>query len=176
MKAAIKRFDLYLNQRKLSFEAIVIGGAALVMMDVITRATRDVDFLDPLIPEDIKMASIQFARQNLDLKLNPNTWINNGPYPLKHDLPSDWRNNLQTIFKGTALTIRTLGRMDLLRTKLYACVDRDIDFQDCIALAPTLQELKICKKWVLQGDLNPEWPNRVEEVFAALTKELQRES
>ena len=39
-------------------------------MGVIKRATRDVDCLDPILPDAIKDASRQFARERPDLGLN----------------------------------------------------------------------------------------------------------
>jgi hypothetical protein len=146
MKLTIQRFDHYLKGLKLSFEAIIIGGAALNVMDVISRHTKDVDFLDPDIPQEIKKASEDFALKNPDLKLDSKNWMNNGPKDLIRDLPEGWRNDLQKIYTGEALILWTLGRLNLLRTKLYACADRDIDFDDCIALNPSLNELEVCKK------------------------------
>jgi hypothetical protein len=97
MKEVVIRFDSYLKDLGLKFEAIIIGGAALNIMDVISRETKDVDFLDPDIPEEIKNASIDFALKNPDLKLAVNNWINNGPKSLTRDLPSGWRNDLQKL-------------------------------------------------------------------------------
>lgn len=175
MKIALSMFDQYLYQHKKFFEAIIIGGAALNVMDIINRQTRDVDFLDPNIPDDIKTLSIQFAKDNPELALSAEYWINNGPRTLIRDLPSGWRNEIQKIFSGRALTLWTLGRLDLLRTKLYACADREIDFQDCIALKPTKHELLVCKEWVLLGDGNPLWKDRVDDVFTRIAKELKHE-
>lgn len=172
MKLAIKKFDQFLREKGLEFSAIIIGGAALNLMGVITRETQDVDFLDPEIPAEIKKASKEFALQNPNLMLNPAEWINNGPSSLKRDLPTGWRMDLQTIFQGEALTLLTLGRLNLLRTKLYAYADRGIDYQDCMALAPTLSELEDCREWVLQGDASELWPQRVEVIFGKLKKDL----
>lgn len=171
----IKLFDEFLAQKEITFKAIVIGGAALNLMGVIVRETHDVDFLDPEIPEDVKRASVEFALKNKSLKLNPAEWINNGPASLKRDLPLGWRDNLQVIFKGEALTLFTLGRLNLLRTKLYAYADRGTDYKDCIALAPTLKELNDCKEWVIKGDASDLWPERVEEIYSRLIKDLKLE-
>lgn len=175
MKEVISKFDKYLTDKGLKLEAIIIGGAALNIMDVVTRTTKDVDFLDPSIPAEIKQASIDFANKYSELNLDSDDWLNNGPEDLIRDLPDGWRNDLQVIFKGEALTLLTLGRLNLLRTKLYACADRDIDFEDCIALSPTLHELNECKEWVLKGDASEFWPARVEEVFKNLIMELNLE-
>lgn len=173
MREAIKRFDLYLIEIGLNFEAIIIGGAALNIMDVISRQTKDVDFLDPDIPEEIKKASENFAIKNPDLKLDPKNWMNNGPKALTRDLPKEWRNDLQKIFEGRALRLWTLGRLNLLRTKLYAYADREIDYNDCMALNPTNEELDLCIEWVLAGDLSELWPERVEYIFKKLKKDLK---
>jgi len=175
MDKVIAAFDDFLHQKGLKFEGVVIGGVALLLIHVINRATNDVDILSPEIPEEIKKASIEFAKKNPNLSLNPKEWFNNGPYSLKRDLPQGWRDRVQKVFKGKSLTLYTLGRMELLKAKLYAACDRDIDFDDCIALKPTFEELDSCLDWVLKGDANPLWPKRVKEVFAKLKKELKNE-
>ena len=51
----ITEFDRYLDEQSLNYEAIVIGGAALALLGIITRTTRDVDlplslnFMPPVI-------------------------------------------------------------------------------------------------------------------------------
>ncbi|MBF0209002.1 MAG: hypothetical protein HQK53_19245 [Oligoflexia bacterium] len=137
MIEAIRLFDKYLGANGVKFEAIIIGGAALIVMDIINRTTKDIDFLEPNIPEEVKKLSVEFAIKHPDLNLDSMHWINNGPRTLIRDLPKGWRNNIQKIFEGESLILWTLGRPDLLRTKLYACADREIDYQDCCALMPT---------------------------------------
>jgi Nucleotidyltransferase of unknown function (DUF6036) len=175
MKPVIEKFDQYLLERKLKFKAIVIGGAALNIMDVTKRTTVDIDFLDPIIPQEIKDASIAFAKKYPDLELNPEGWFNNGPISLIRDLPPKWKMRLVTIFKGKALVLETLGRSDLLKSKLYALCDRDRDLDDCVALEPTNDEIEECREWVLKGDGNELWPKRVDEMFKLLKKELKIE-
>jgi hypothetical protein len=173
MKLEIEKFDSYLEELDLTFEAIIIGGAALNIMDVITRQTKDVDFLDPDIPVEIKKASVNFALKNPDLKLDAKNWMNNGPKSLVRDLPEGWRNDLQKIFEGKALNLWTLGRLNLLRTKLYAYADREIDYSDCMALNPTIAELEACREWVLAGDGSELWPGRVDAIFQKLKEDLK---
>ncbi len=69
MNAIIEAFDSYLARRGLHFQTVIIGGAALIAMGIITRTTKDVDCLFPEIPDDIKQASIYFARENPALDL-----------------------------------------------------------------------------------------------------------
>src|SRR5690606_30203171 len=101
---------------------------ALSILGVITRETRDCDVLYPSIPDNILIASQDFAKlQNLETN-----WLNNGPATLTRDLPEDWLLRSQDIFKGEALNLKTLGREDLLCTKLFAFCDRGFDLDDCI--------------------------------------------
>lgn len=172
IREKIELFDKYLGKRRLRFEAIVIGGAALNIMRVISRETKDVDLISPKIPEEIKIASIDFAKTHPELGLDPEAWMNNGPESILTNLPQGWDLDLQEIYKGQSLHLLTLGRLNLLRTKLYAYADRDIDFNDCVAMKPTKEEIDICKEWVLAGDTNPLWTIRVETVLNRLLREL----
>src|SRR3990167_8949606 len=76
----IVQFDIYLSERGMSFDAIVIGGAALAILGTITRETQDCDVLFPNIPVYIQKAAKDFSREIIargeDLKED---WLNNGP-------------------------------------------------------------------------------------------------
>ena len=169
MKVVLKAFDQYLASEGLVFEAGIIGGAALIVMDVVDRQTKDVDCLDPVIDARIKQASIEFAKKNLAFRLQEN-WLNNGPSSLKRELPQDWSTRLREIYRGKALILATLGRIDLLRSKLYAYCDRQTDLDDCIALEPTLNELLECYPWVSVRDASPLWPDHVLQSFKILAR------
>lgn len=60
MRDVLEEFDRYLKKRNFAFRGTVIGGAALIVMGVIDRATNDVDCLEPTLPEDIKKAASEF--------------------------------------------------------------------------------------------------------------------
>ena len=62
-RPTIEAFDRHLTSLPLSFEGVVIGGTALVLMGVVQRTTRDVDVLLPALPEAIAAASREFAQQ-----------------------------------------------------------------------------------------------------------------
>ena len=57
----IASFDTYLAEQSLNFEAIVVGGAALALLGIITRTTRDVDLLTSPIPPIILRHAKEFA-------------------------------------------------------------------------------------------------------------------
>lgn len=166
----IKEFDQFLDARNLKFEAIAIGGTALNLMGVVTRETRDCDILSPTIPAVILDAAKEFAVQSShELKTD---WLNNGPSSLAPNLPSAWQSRTVLVFEGKSLTLHTLGRSDLLKTKLFALCDRETDLSDCIAMKPAREELRDSLEWIISQDTNPMWPNRVKSVFAILAKRL----
>ena len=169
--STVRKFDQFLESRGERFDAIVIGGAALNVMSVISRETIDVDCLDPSIPESILKAAREFRDLYPELRLIEK-WINNGPETLIRELETDWRKRIVTIFIGKAITFQTLGRLDLLKTKLFAYCDRDTDLKDCIALKPTLEELNQCVEWVSFRDANPMWPANVNAHFSELKRRL----
>ncbi len=173
MKEVLESFDRYLGERKLTFHATVIGGTALIIMGVIHRATQDVDCLEPHLSGEMKKTSIDFARKykksGVSLKED---WLNNGPEDLMRDLPRGWEARRTPLFQGQNLFFKTLGRPDLLKSKLYAFCDRQQDLDDCIALRPSLQELKKSYLWLIDRDANPKWPEHVKKSLQELAKRL----
>jgi hypothetical protein len=172
-KETMQRFDLFLEARGLSLDAIVIGGVAMAFLHVGSRQTRDCDVLDPRIPEDVAEAARRFAAEvreggeSLD-----EDWFNNGPSSLCDLLPEGWRDRTERVFAGKALTLRSLGRTELLMSKLFALCDRGTDLQDCIVLAPTPEELEEILPWLERQDLNPDWPEHVRATMADLAGRL----
>ena len=169
----IEAFDLHLHGLGLNFEGIVIGGAALALMGVIQRPTRDFDILVPELPEAIASAARDFAKAQRDSGVElQGDWLNNGPIQLGDVLPTGWRERAKRIFEGQALALSTLGRPDLLKSKLFALCDRGTDLPDCIALAPTAEELAECQPWLEAQDGNELWPAHVRATFANLARRL----
>lgn len=155
------------------FDGIIIGGAALALLGVTDRQTRDCDVLHPEIPAQVKRASISFARERrLEGDVLDEDWFNNGPVTLRSDLPRGWESRAQSIFKGEAKVLRTLGRRDLLRAKLFSLCDRGIDLQDCVALAPSAEEIGELMDWLTARDAHSEWPAHVNATMRDLTERL----
>lgn len=153
--AVIPAFDAYLAARGLRFDAVIIGGSALVLLGVVTRTTDDCDVLDPEIPSPIIDAARAFAAES---GIGPE-WLNNRAHDFVQVvgcLPEGWRARLRPLFRGQALGFETLGPFDLLCTKLVALVDRGTDFEDCVALAPTLTELRAAWPFIEQYEGNAE--------------------
>lgn len=99
-------------------------------------------------------------------------WLNNGPASLVRSLPAAWSTRLQSLYSGAALELRTLAREDLLRSKLFALIDRNIDLPDCVALRPTQVELQALLPWLSEQDSNEDWPGYVRIVLGQLAQEL----
>lgn len=169
----IRAFDAFLASRGLSFEAVIVGGTALGLLGVIARPTRDCDVLQPRLPDEIRRAAREFAEEvRRSGEVLGDAWLNDGPSSLVNDLPRGWEDKLQTAFQGEAVTLRTLGRLDLLRSKLFALCDRAIDLRDCLALNPSLVELQQLLPWLEARDASPGWPAHVRSTIADLGRRL----
>ena len=169
----LEAFDAFLLTRGLSLEAVVVGGAALNLLGVITRPTKDCDIIHPALPPTILEAAREFATGAIGTSEALATdWLNNGPSQLTAILPGDWMQRLEPAFAGRAITLRSLGRADLLKTKLFALSDRAIDLQDCVALAPTADEIRDATVWLETQGGNPDWPTHVRATPADLERRL----
>jgi hypothetical protein len=116
MLKIIGEFDLFLADKNIHFSGIIIGGAALNIMNITTRVTKDVDFIEPVLTDEIKTAAKEFIQLNPTYRLDPNQWLNNGPI--------------------------------------------------------SIEELNPCLPWVVEGDGNPLWKQRVLSPFKILNKAL----
>ena len=172
-RPTIEAFDAWLAGRSLVLDAIVVGGSALALLGVTERQTRDFDILPPELPEEIAAAAPAFAGhlrgEGVELA---DDWLNNDPMQLADVLPDGWRVRVQVVFSGDALTLTTLGRADLLKTKLFALCDRGTDLADCMAMAPTPVELEEAEPWVREQDANPMWPDHVRATLEDLRGRL----
>jgi hypothetical protein len=167
-KKVIEAFDKFLTSKGESFSGIIIGGGALSLLGIISRETRDIDVLDPALSEKMIELAQEFAANNSLVK----NWLNNEPKDLKHELPVGWMKRIVSLYSGESLELHTLGRSDLLKTKLFAYCDRDLDRKDCIDMKPTQEELREAQEWVKVRDEHPGWPKHVETSFQSLAKEL----
>jgi hypothetical protein len=161
-KETIEAFDKFLAGRGLQLDAVVIGGAALNLLGIVSRPTKDYDILVPALSPMVADAAKEFAVSMRALgETLPLDWLNNGPISLAPLLPPGWQGRLQPAFSGGVIVLRSLGRPDLLKSKLFAFCDRGTDLGDCIALAPTADELREALPWLEYQDANPDWPAHV---------------
>ena len=169
-KRTIEAFDVFLARRGLSLDAVIVGGTALGLLGVITR---DCDVLQPRLPEPVIQAARDFAAEaRRSGEMLGDEWLNDGPSSLADDLPRGWQDRVQIAYEGEAVTLHTLGRLDLLRSKMFALCDRAIDLPDCIALRPTEDELVRVLPWLEARDANPDWPAHVRATVIDLRRRL----
>jgi hypothetical protein len=142
-------------------ELVVIGGSALLALDLIQRTTMDVDVvaiaeggelhLAAPLPPALQTASDRVRR---DFGLDER-WLNAGPTDLlRWGLPEGFLGRAHTRRYGTALTIHFAGRLDQIHFKLYAMVDQagGRHEADLRALGPTSEELIAAAKWTTSQD------------------------
>ena len=172
-RTTLEAFDRFLAERQLALDAVVIGGTALNLLGVIDRATRDCDILHPSLPAEVVAASVAFAALVRRAGgILAEDWLNNGPSSLTRHLKEGWELRIQAAFAGSAITLRSLGRLDFLCAKLWALCDRGIDLGDCIALAPTEAELAEVLPWLEYQDANPDWPEHVRATLSDVGRRL----
>lgn len=172
-RPTIQAFDQFLTARQLRWEAVAVGGSALALLGMVDRATRDLDVLEPPISDEVARAAKEFAAEcRASGEHLADDWLNTGPAQLADILPVDWRSRLQPLFDGESLRLRTLGRGDLLKTKLFALCDRGTDLSDCMAFRPSRAEVEEALPWVADQDTHPGWPAHVESTLQNLLKRL----
>lgn len=166
-------FDACLASHWLAFRGVIVAGSAIALLGMAGRQTRDCDVLDPEIPADVAAAARGFAAaRRATGEVLADAWLNNGPRDLIRVLDDGWRDRLQPAFRGTALVLDTLGRLDLLCTKVFALCDRQLGLPDRLALAPNPDELEAIRAWVVRQDANPDWPRHVDATIRDLGARL----
>jgi hypothetical protein len=150
-----------LTARGERYTLAVVGGSALLALELISRATEDVDVL--AIVEDGRLLTAQPLPAALldaahtvarDFGLSED-WLNPGPTSLL-DLgpPTGFYERAQPRSYGPALDVLFASRVDQIHLKLYATVDQGVGkhLQDLQALQPTAQELLDAARWSLTHD------------------------
>ncbi|MCB9228836.1 MAG: hypothetical protein H6618_04420 [Deltaproteobacteria bacterium] len=167
--AIIQAFDDFLGRQHQDFEGIIVGGAALNLLSITSRVTRDVDVMVPdSLPHQIAECAREFALQN-NL---PADWLNTGPADIVRYLPKNWQKRTQEIFKGKHLHLKTLGKKELLMTKCWAYCDRERDLNDILAMNPDKKDLEEITEWLKPLDANPDWPCFVETLMQEIINKL----
>jgi hypothetical protein len=112
---------------------VIVGGAALNLLRIVQRSTRDVDLPPDWLNTDV-------AGQ----------WETGLPRGLERRV--HWHS-----FAG--LKVGVVDRRDLIFFKLYAATDdrgpQSVHYQDLLALRPTEAELAAAARWVRRQDPSP---------------------
>jgi len=158
----------------------VIGGAALIALGLVQRATRDVDVVallsdgelvrpDPM-PDRLVRARDRVAR---DFAL-PDDWLNAAPRSLlDFGLPAGFIGRLERRRYGAFLTVHFASRLDQIHFKLHALVDQGAGKheEDLRALRPTADELLQAARWPRTHDPSEGFRQELTQALAYLGAE-----
>jgi hypothetical protein len=145
----------------------ICGGAALSVLGLVERTTRDIDLVTPEhLPPAFWQAAAAVAAQ-LDL---PDSWINQGPKELASmGLPEGFTTRAVTKRYGRRLTARYASRLDQIYFKVYAAVDRGgYHVDDLQKLQPTTEELIAAARWCMTHDVSAAFRSMLKSMFEAL--------
>ncbi|MDC0980312.1 DUF6036 family nucleotidyltransferase [Bdellovibrionales bacterium] len=164
--ALLEELDDSLSDQEESRTITIYGGAALISMNLLDRATVDIDVFQPNLDESLKKAIREVGEKHLLDEL----WINSTGSAFITELPKDWQDRTTLLFKGEYLTVKSLGRTDLIFTKLLAELDRGEDLKDLENLKPTRKELDFIKTSLLDLEDEKTWRNKVNKLIEHLNE------
>jgi hypothetical protein len=159
----------------------VIGGAALHLLGIIDRSTRDVDIVAiTTTPGDLR--NLMRPPQQLPLVLStaikqvakdfglPDNWLNRGPAgQWDIGLPPGFAKRIQWR-QYAGLDVGVANRIDLIFFKLEAAADQPSSdsrhFRDLVALLPTATELVEAAEWARSKNAGPEYQAILDRVIA----------
>lgn len=163
------------------YHIVIIGGSAVNLLGLVSRATTDVDVLAFASPDSAGVMRLRLPDEPMpaplttaattvagDLGLDP-SWLNTGP-------SSQWRTGLPPGLEGRVawrtyggLSVGVSDRRDLVFFKLYAAADDSgtgsVHFQDLVAFSPSDEELDAAARWIQQQDPSPDFNRIVSEVI-----------
>ena len=181
IRTALRLVGELLEAQGHGYYIVVIGGAAMNLLGLRTRATTDVDVIAQAIPDARGVPRLRRPDQPLpgpllaaaatvagDLGLDPD-WLNAGP-------AGQWETGLPPGMEGRVeweayggLRVGLADRRDLVFLKLYAAADQtgsnSVHFQDLVALSPSDEELDAAAVWIRRQDAGPEFNEIVAKVI-----------
>lgn len=141
-------------------DLVIVGGSALLALDLVQRATQDVDVValaqDGRLVSAVELPTGLVAARNRvarDFGISDD-WLNSGPASmLRFGLPEGFEQRWEVRRYGAALTVRWASRFDQVHLKLYAAVDSGgKHVRDLEALSPTPDELIAAARWTRGHD------------------------
>lgn len=143
-------------------ELVVCGGAALGLLGLSDRPTRDIDVLGeiksepgarPRLVEPVDIALFEQAAGKVarDYGL-PEDWINlGGVWQVGLGLPEGIEERVVSTDYGERLGVHLCSKQDLLCLKLFAANDaRGHHVEDLEAMKPSEEEMKVAVEWCLE--------------------------
>lgn len=161
-EALLAALDRQLASRGERFDLVVIGGSALIALQLVARTTtKDVDVVALLTETGLEPAkplppSLVAARDRVarDFEISDG-WLNAGPADLlQWGLPDGFVGRLTSRRYGDHLGVHFAGRLDQIHFKLYAAADQQggRHEDDLRALQPTPDELVLAARWTRTQD------------------------
>lgn len=162
LEDALATLGLVLQDRGHTYELVVVGGGAMLLLGLLQRPTKDLDAVARIehgrwiraapFPEALERAVVDVA-DALDLSRD---WLNPGPAALLDlGLPEGFEGRASVRRYG-ALTIRFASVQDLVALKLYAAADHWPDksrhLDDLRRLHPSDEALLVAARWARSHD------------------------
>jgi len=167
---------------------IVVGGASLALLGLVTRTTTDVDVL-ALVEEGEEEINLQSASPLPPFLLDAARRV-----ARDYGLSEDWLNadvagqwelgpppglNEGVMWRRFAdLEVGFVGRQTLIALKLFAAVDQgsaSVHFQDLVALRPDTGEFEKAAEWVREQDASEIFPRLVWELIEDVREAIRRD-
>jgi hypothetical protein len=168
LRALSEKMDFYACQ---PLGIVVCGGAALNVMGVLDRPTRDVDVIalastgkgplrlsEATFPEEVRRCVHEVAADFGESQ----AWLHCGPAEIfRKGLPQGMEQRLSREDIGSRLRVYWVSRLDLICMKLYAAASRSARPEphaaDLRALRPDGQQLERAREWALTQDDSEEF-------------------
>ena len=143
------QIDKCLEQKAEKYDLIIFGSGALLIQGICRddRITMDIDLVEPKMNMTLQLIASEIGEKyGMDMK-----WLNSAGHIFAKNFPNNWKDRTKLIFKGNYITVKVLGRQDLIATKCYSYCMRNLntDKSDLIDLKPSEKELNFAKKWIL---------------------------
>ena len=143
---------------------VVCGGSSLIVLNLVSRTTRDVDVMalwgeggELLCSKPLPPAVAQAGERVAEVLNLDGYWLNAGPADqIKTGFPDGMASRLHPVKYGSHLTVSFIDRFDLIHFKVCAATDngpgRHAD--DLLALKPTTEEMIAAAKWAVTQDVS----------------------
>jgi len=159
---------------------VVCGGAALSVLGLSRRTTKDIDTIAFVVTSEVNRQSLVKAEFDDKFKMAaaavardfglPDDWINCGPADqFDMGLPDGFQDRLMPVRYGEHLVVNYCSRIDLICLKLFAAVDvRGRHLDDLKALKPEPGELEYAARWCLSQDVSEPFRELLESILVEL--------
>lgn len=174
VRALLQALGRHLARDQMPADLVIIGGSALLALELTARATRDIDVV-AVVNDDHLESAAELPQPLLDACRRvardfdvPPDWLNSEPADLlRFGLPTGLPERWTTESFGPALTVRWVSRLDQIHFKLYAAVDQaGKHLADLQALAPTADELIDAARWTRTHDPSEGFLSALREALA----------